>query len=323
MKVIVTGSTGFLGSHVVRALHAKGHDVRALVRAGRPRQHIEGLAEIVEGDVLDEASLRSACRGAAGLVHCAARTGYWSAQNELQRAINVEGTAKLLRAAHAAQVGRIVHVSSIATIGCTPIDAPRELDETHTWNPRSLRIHYVTTKKESEERALAAAWAGMNVVVVNPCMLVGPRLDGKPPSAIVMRLLRGQTRWIPPGGTSVADVQDVAEGCVLALERGTKGERYILGGHNVGWDELYGALATALGVEAPKKRLTLGTLRALEIATLALDVVHASRPPWTPELFRAMRWCAFVDSSKARRELGYATRPFPDVIARACSGARN
>jgi dihydroflavonol-4-reductase len=324
MKVLVTGSTGFLGSHTVRALLGAGHTVRALVRPGRPRAALDGLdVELAEGDVLDEASLRAACRGADGLIHCAARTGYWSRQNAVQRAVNVEGTAKLLRAAHAAEVRKIVHVSSIATIGCTRNDAPRALDETHAWNPRSMRIHYVTTKKESEERALAAAWAGMDVVVVNPCMLVGPRFDGKRASATVLRIARGETKWIPPGGTSVADVEDVARGCALALERGRKGERYILGGHNVTWAELYGAIAGRLGVRAPGRRMPIAAVRALRFATGALDLAHLSRPPWTPEIFRALGWCAFVDSKKAGRELGYEVRPFEDVIARACVGVND
>ena len=317
MKVLVTGAGGFLGSHVVRALHARGHEVRAMVRPGRPRAHVEGWGEVVEGDLLDEALLRKVSRDCGGLIHCAARMGYWSRRNAEQRAVNVEGTSKLLRAAHANGTARIVHVSSIATIGASADGTV--LDETHRWNPRALRIHYVTSKKEAEERAFAAAWAGMHVVVVNPSMLVGPRLDGRPPSATVTRIARGETRWVPPGGTSVADVEDVADACVDALTKGRSGERYILGGANTTWSDLYAAIAAELRVRAPNRRMPMVAVRALRVATSGLDTFGLSRPPWTPEIFRSYGLYAFVDSSKARRELGYAPRPLNEVIARVCA----
>lgn len=317
MRVLVTGAGGFLGSHVVRALRARGHDVRAMVRPGRPRAHLEEFAEVVEGDLTEEARLRTISRDCGGLVHCGARMGYWSRRNAEQRAVNVEGTSKLLRAAHANGTARIVHVSSIATIGASKDGTV--LDETHSWNPRALRIHYVTSKKEAEERAFAAAWAGMHVVVVNPSMLVGPRLDGRPPSATVTRIARGETRWVPPGGTNVVDVEDVAGACVDALTKGRSGERYILGGTNTTWSDLYAAIAAELRVRAPNRRMPMLAVRALRATTGSLDAVGLSRPPWTPEIFRSYGLYAFVDSSKARRELGYAPRSLNEVIARVCA----
>jgi dihydroflavonol-4-reductase len=316
MRILVTGASGFLGSHVARVLLARDHAVRALVRPGRPNLAFEALdVERAEGDLTDEPSLVRACRGAEGLIHCAARTGYWSRQDAVQRDVNVEGTSALLRAAHRAGVGRIVHVSSIATIGCSKDGTV--LDETHTWTPRSLRINYVTTKHESEERAFAAAWAGMDVVVVNPCMLTGPRFDGRARSGLIANTAQGRTRWIPPGGTSIADVADVASGCVLAFERGTKGERYVLGGHNVTWKVLHENVAKIAGVPPPRRTVPIVAARTLELGARALDVAHLSRPPWTPEIFRTWGLYAFVDSKKAREQLGYAFRPLDDTVRRA------
>src|SRR5262245_38157707 len=121
MKVLVTGATGFLGSHIVRVCLARGDAVRVLARPGRPRTALDGIdVEIAEGDLVDEASLRHAARGVDGIIHCAVRGGYWSRIESEQRAVNVEGSSKLMRAAQAADVQRIVHVSSIATIGCIP-----------------------------------------------------------------------------------------------------------------------------------------------------------------------------------------------------------
>ncbi len=325
MKVLVTGAAGFLGSHVVRALARRSFTVRALARPARPRAALSGLdVEIREGDLLDESSLRNACRGVEAVVHCAARVGYWSRIAHEQRAVNVEGTARLLRAMVAADVGRCVHVSSIATIGfleATRTEPPQgRLDESHVWNPYALRIGYVSTKKDAEERALAAAWAGLHVVVVNPCMLLGPRFDGAGPGTLVRRIGNGALKWIPPGGTSVADVEDVAAGCVRALERGRRGERYILGGHNLSWCEFYALLARELGVRAPTRRMPMGFVRLMRAGTGALDAVGLSRPRFAPELYRAFGRAAFVDSSKAARELDYAFRSLDETVRREVRG---
>lgn len=321
MKVLVTGAAGYLGSHVVRALLHRNHAVRVLVRPGRPRVALEGIAlENCEGDLLDEKSLRKACHGMDAVVHCAARTGFWSRVEREQRAVNVEGTSRLLRAVQSEGVGKFVHVSSIATIGWLDMPSnvpPRELlDETHVWNPHELKIGYVRSKKAAEERALAAAWAGLHVVIVNPCMLVGPRFDGRGPGTLVRRIQSGTLKWIPPGGTSVADVEDVASGCVGALERGRSAERYILGGHNLAWGELYAAMAQELGVHAPSRRMPMSFVRALRVVTGALDAVGLSRPRFAPELYRAFGRAGFVDSSKARGELDYSFRPLAETIQR-------
>jgi nucleoside-diphosphate-sugar epimerase len=157
----------------------------------------------------------------------------------------------------------------------------------------------------------------MDVVVVNPCMLVGPRLDGRPLSPMFTLIAEQKTGWVPPGGTSVADVLDVAEGCVLAFERGRKGERYILGGTNVSWSEFYSKIARAFGVPAPSRRVPIAAARALELGARVLDCARLSRPPWTPEILRTWGLYGFVDASKARRELGYAFRPVEEVVERA------
>src|SRR5438093_11859296 len=137
MIVLVTGAAGFLGSHVVRSLRSHGHAVRALVRPGRPHAWIDGPGvEIREGDLLDEKSLRQACRGVEGLVHCAAQRGNWSRRMREQRQVNAEGTARLYRAAYDHAVGRIVHVSTVVTFGANRDAKP--LDESSSCNIRHL-----------------------------------------------------------------------------------------------------------------------------------------------------------------------------------------
>jgi dihydroflavonol-4-reductase len=218
--------------------------------------------------------------------------------------------------AHEQGLERIVHVSTTAAVAGTR--EPAVLDERASWNLYTAHVSYVTTKHEAEERAFCAAWGGMPVVVVNPGALFGPRLFGGPSSTLA-RIRRGGMRWVPPGGTSVCDVEDVARTCLVALERGRAGQRYILGGHNLSWAELYGGLARALGVRPPAMRVPRLALGPLRFAATALDLAGLARPPWTPEVFRTWGWYTFVDSSKAVSELGYMIRPLEEMLARTCA----
>jgi len=320
MQVLVTGATGYLGGQVVRAALERGHAVRALVRPGRPRGWLEELGvACVEGDLLDEPSLLAATRGAEGLVHCAARTGYWSKQNVEQRRINVEGSSALLRAAGHRGLARIVHVSSIAAVGANRDRSP--LTEESPWLGRDgPAVHYALTKRESEERALAAVRQGLPVVVVNPGALLGPRADGGRKGGLAARARSGPGR-VPPGGGTFSDVCDAARGCLAALERGRIGERYLLGGHNLSWLELHSLLAARAGSRPPRGTRALWEGRVLERATTLLDVLGLSRPRFAPELYRIWGWYTCADSGKAARELGYAFRPLDELVARALAAA--
>jgi dihydroflavonol-4-reductase len=322
MRVLVTGATGYLGGHVVARLLARGADVRALVRPGSATEWLSAQrVELHPGDLLDERSLREACRGRDSLVHCAGRTGYWSRQDEIQRRVNVEGTSSLLRTAHKAKMGRIVHVSSVAAVGCNR--SGEVLDESSSWiGARGPRMNYVLTKRESEERALAAVRQGMPTVVVNPGALIGPRIDGGPPRGMVARAASGTVRRVPRIGITVCEVSDVAEGIALALEKGRIGERYILGGHNIRMLELYQGLAACVGVKPPRGEYSPALGALLAAGATALDLLRLSRPRWAPELFRAWGWYAWVDSAKAVRELGYRMLPLPEMLERATAFRR-
>lgn len=313
MLVLVTGAPGFLGAHVVHALLRQGDEVRALVRPGGPRNHIRKLGVgWVEGDLLDADGLESACVGADAVVHTAALLSYWSRhRRELER-VNVEGTMNLLRAAHAAGVKRVVHVSSAATVGTSP--QGEILDEQAFWEPKNERIAYVRTKRRAEERVLAASWGGLPAVVVNPSTLLGPRLDGRPPSPLITGIMHGQLPWVPPGGVSVTDVSDVALAVVRALRTGRPGERYLLTGHNLTWEQLYATIAEHADGRVPTLKLGPGRLKWLRGLAAIKDPLRLTRPPWTPDLYRGYGTYAWYDAGKATAELGYRIRPLCSII---------
>jgi len=312
--VLVSGASGFLGAHVVNVLREHGAHVRAMVRRRAASAALERAGvELVEADLLDDRSLRAACAGASALVHCAAHKGLWSRVALEQRRVNVEGTAAILRAAHHCEVKRIVHVSTTGAIGGSR--KPEVLDETSRWGLYEARVPYVATKHEAEQRALSAAWGGMPVVIVNPGALLGPRLLGGVASTVA-RARSGGWHWAPPGGASFCDVEDVARGCVAALVRGRVGERYILGGANLTWEQLHRALAQASRAPARVLRTPRAALGPLRWGASALDLVGLSRPPWAPERFATWGWYVYVTSAKAERELGYRARPLNETLAR-------
>ncbi|HIG11643.1 MAG: NAD-dependent epimerase/dehydratase family protein [bacterium] len=319
MKVLVSGASGFLGAHIVQLLCRQGHEVCALVRSTTERKHLAPFkVEYIQGDLRDEHSLNAACRGIEGLVHCAAKTGYRSRQNEEQRAVNVEGTTALLRAAHLTRIQRIVHVSSVAAVGATREETL--LDESALWNLGQLEVNYARTKRQAEERAMAAARGGMPLVVVNPSALLGPRMDGRGPSGLITGVAQGNLPWVPPGGFSVTDVRDVAAAVVAALEKGRVAERYILAGHNLSWRKLYEAIALAAGGRVPQADLSLSKLRWLTRKATLLDRLHLCRTPMAPEIYRSYGWYSWFNSNKAAEELDYRVRPLPEILADSVGG---
>lgn len=320
MLTLITGATGFLGGHVLLALQDAGHDVRAFVRGDRHAAWLRdrGVA-VMRGDLCDYASLRQACQGVAGIVHCAALVAHGARIADEQRQVNIEGTSNLLRAAGRARAARIVHVSSIVAVGCTRDG--RELDESEPWGGASQpRIHYAWTKRESEERAFAAARGGLPITVVNPAVMIGPTAQTREARGHVGAVLAGEHGRVLPGGGSAAHVADVARGVVAALESAPTNERTILGGRNVTWLELRTALARIAGRRAPAGAWPTAMGTALARGASALEAVGLSRPRWAADRFRTWGWYGYASSEKAKATLGYVVPPFDELLARAIPG---
>jgi dihydroflavonol-4-reductase len=336
VKAFVTGATGFVGSAVVRSLLRRGTAVKVLARRTSDLRNIAGLhLEVVYGDLLDGDALTGALRGCDALYHVAAY--YSTSQTDAQALyeINVRGTKAVMRAALEAGVRRVVHTSTIGTIG-QPVDGTLATEETpfNLWDGGS---HYVKSKYLAEVVALSICNDGLPVVVVNPCAPVGPR-DIKPSSTgqrIVDYLLGKQPSFVP-GGINFIAVQDVAEGEVLAAERGRVGERYILGNRD-GNLLLSGFLALMERVSgvSPSPRLTEKQSRHLLSKGIAGHTARhlfsvlrlgQSRPrhgPLATENPRDSRPMALTcDPSKAIHELGLPQTPLETAFAEAIAWFR-
>jgi len=319
---LVTGGTGFVGAHVVRALLAKGEPVRCLVRPGSRRSNLEGLAvEIVEGDLTDESSLGHALRRVSTLYHVAADYRLWTKDpDELYRA-NAGGTGNVLAAAAAAGVSRVVHTSSVGALGLTKDGSPA--DETTPVSRDEVVGHYKKSKYDAERVAESWAAKGLPVVIVNPSTPVG-ELDVKPTPTgkLVVDFLNRRLPAYVDTGLNLVDVRDVAEGHLLAAEKGRAGERYILGNRNMTLKEILETLSRISGLPAPRLKLPHAVPLAVAAVDTFLSPLLGREPSVSLESVRMSRHRMFFSAAKALRELGLPQRPVEDALARACAWFR-
>ena len=317
MRALLTGASGFVGSHVLEALVRRGDEVRCLLRQRSSRDNLAGFeAEIVTGDLRDGESLRTAVRGCEVVFHCAADYRLFVRDPREMYASNVEGTRDLLRIASEAGVGRIVYTSSVGALGLDPEGRPATED-----TPVSLVDmvgHYKRSKFLAERAAEEAAASGVPVVIVNPSTPVGER-DVKPTATgrIIVDFLRGQVPAYVDTGLNLIDVRDVATGHLLAAERGRVGERYILGNENLTLLEIYGMLGEIAGRRPPRVKVP----HWLPIGVAALDTGMARllrREPRIPlEAALLARYKMYFDAAKARRELTLPQTPVREALRRA------
>ncbi len=321
MLALVTGATGFLGSHVARALADNGADLRLLVRSSSPTRNIDSLqAERVLGDLREPESLRKAIRGCDVIFHVAADYRLWTSNasdaREMYRS-NVSGTQSLIEAAAQARVRRVVYTSSVATMGFTNNGKPA--DEESPATIADMVGHYKRSKFMAEQIAIKAGRSGADVVVLNPSTPVGEQ-DVKPtPSGrVIVDFLKRKFPAYVDTGLNLVDAGECARGHVAALEKGRTGQRYILGGENLTLKQILDKLAAITGLPAPTVRLPYG----VALVTGAMDtfftgILRRREPRVTLDAVRMGRKKMFVSSAKAERELGWRIVPVDDALRRA------
>ena len=311
LRTCVTGATGFVGGHVARAAVEEGHAVRVTHRDPERLARLAGLdVEPVAADILDRAAMRRAVRGCDLLLHTAGLVA--SRPVARVREINALAPRIAVEAAAAEGVGRVVVTSSVAGIG--PVPRGEIGGEDDLYRGGGLGLAYPDAKHEGELEALAAgARLGVEVVVVNPSYVLGVPLDrgqpGETSTRIVGNYLRGRLPAVVDGGSTFVHVADVAQGHLLAAERGRAGERYVLGGHSTTWPELMRTVARVSGVHHPLVVIPHGVgalARRAEELRLPLAISAEAM------VLMEQNWC--YSSAKAKRELGYRPRPFVATV---------
>jgi len=320
---LVTGASGFVGSSVARAALARGLALRVLVREASPRRNIEGLgADIVVGDMADPAALAKAMTGARYLFHVAADYRLWARDPEEIVRHNLEGTAAVMTAALTAGVERIVYTSSVATLGFHADGRPS--DETLPLTPAEAIGAYKRSKVIAE-RAVQKMQAerGLPVVIVSPSTPIGPRdIKPTPTGRIIVEAAEGRMPAFLDTGLNLVHVDDVAEGHMLALEKGHIGENYILGGQDVSLGQFLADIANLVGRKPPTVSLPRAPLYPLALITEAIAQLTGKEPFLTRDALKMASHHMFFSSAKAERELGYAARPYPQAIADAVAWFR-
>ncbi len=316
---LVTGGTGFVGAHVVRALLARGRAVRCLVRPQSRRTNLEGLpVEIALGDVIHPQSLQSAMNGVQTVYHCAADYRLYARDPRSLYEANVTGTANVMRAAADARVERVVHTSSVGALGV--VSDGSSADETTPVRPESLIGHYKRSKYEAERAVERWAAEGLPVVIVNPSTPVGERdVKPTPTGQMIVDFLNRRMPAYVDTGLNLVDVRDVAEGHILAAERGRVGEKYILGHRNMTLKEILDTLSKLTGLRSPGLRLP----HWIPLTAAALQTAGARLTGGVPRVplegVRMSRHRMFFDPSKAVRELELPQTPVEEALARAVS----
>jgi dihydroflavonol-4-reductase len=318
MKAFVTGATGFVGSHVARALAEQGADLRLLIRSNSDLKNIQELkADRVIGDLRDPASIEKAMAGCDVVFHVAADYRLWVREPEQMYRANVEGTRAVLAAARKHGVRRVVYTSSVATMGFTANGHPA--DESSPVSLDHMIGHYKRSKFMAEEVALEAGRGGIDVVVVNPSTPVGEQdIKPTPTGRIVVDFLKKKFPVYVDTGLNLVDVTECARGHLAALEKGRSGERYILGGENLTLKQILDKLGAITGLPSPKIRLPYFVALAIGVVDeVVTGRILGREPRATIDAVRMGRKKMFVSCAKAERELGWKTGPVDGALRRA------
>jgi len=305
MAALVTGATGFIGSHIARKLVQRGEHVKVLLRKSSKTDNIDDIdVERVYGDVMDIVTINEALRGCDTLYHTAGVASFRKEDYQKMEEINVGGTRNVLNAALKAGVKKVVHTSSIAAIGVDPKGGIANEDTEYRLG--YLGVKYLDTKHRGEQIALDFAKKGLPLVVVNPSTVIGTGDIYLSSTAFILWYYKKKYPGYMDGTLNMVDAEDVADGHILAAEKGRIGERYILGNQNFTLLQLFTLLEKITGVPRPGMKIPYAV--ALASGYIVERILGMSFPNYsTMDLdsvkLSKLRW--HFDSSKAADELGY------------------
>jgi dihydroflavonol-4-reductase len=316
MTTLVTGASGFLGSHVARQLVARGDDVRVLLRPSSHNRAIGDLSlEYVTGDLRDADSLERAVKGVQRVFHVAADYRLWARRSREIYDSNVVGTKNLLAAAKRAGVAQFIYTSTVATIAVDRSAPPNELTDAKL---EEMVGHYKRSKWMAEHEVLNAAKEGLPVIVAMPTTPVGP-WDWKPTPTgkIIVDFLNGKMPGYVETGLNFVGVEECAAGHLLVADKGKIGERYLLGAENLTLKQLLDTLQKITGLSAPTLKIPHGVALSVAYASTIFSRLIGEEPQIPIEGVKIARHKMFVDCSRAQRELGFQPGPVAAALERA------
>lgn len=302
MRILITGATGFLGNNIARSLVEQGHSIVVTLRHSSNRRTLDGIPhDPVNLDFESSEDLSIALENVDAVIHSAALIQIGWSKLALSRKVNVEATTRIAEAARRRNI-RMVHISTIDALGMT---RESELGTEIHLNPPKPGCSYVISKREAETAVILEVANGLDGVIVNPGFMVGPN-DWRPSSGEIMLTLKKQFMpFAPAGGCCVADVRDVADGVISALKHGSTGERYILGGINMSYIELFQLMATVMQCRSPKLKLPDWLASVVGRSGDLIGKIQGKEPSINSASTEMGQLFHYCDSEKAKRELGY------------------
>jgi dihydroflavonol-4-reductase len=316
-RVVITGASGFIGSAVARAVQARGAEVVAVCEPGADDRGLGGIAaERVEADIRDSSAIRAACQGARFVFHLAAIYRFWARDPRVFYDVNVGGTVNVLDAVRAAGCERLVVTSTAGVLGLGPARLGQPADENSWADLAGLSGHYKKSKFIAEHEVLRAAAGGLDVCLVLPTFPLGPGdLRPTPTGKLVLDFLNGKMPAFAATAMNVTHVDDLARGHVAALEHGTSGRSYLLGGENLSMRAILRLLASYSGLPMPRLEVPRGLVLAAGAASDLIEGRLLRREPHVPlEAARMSATKMIFSDQRARAELGYTSRPAREAI---------
>ena len=321
MTNLVTGATGFIGSAIVRELIKDGEDVRVFVRETSDTRNIEKLdVERVYGDIRDGESMKKALKGCDTLYFTAAFFAHWTPDKDLPYEVNVGGTKASLQAALDTGIQKVVYTSTNNTMGA---HGPVPVDEQAEFNHWKTGDNYSISKYLAETEARSFVAKGLPIVIVNPTLVIGTNdIKPTPSGQMIIDVATGKMPGYIEGGTNVIDVEDVAQGHILAAKKGRVGERYLLGNENITVSDYFKLIADIAGVKPPTFKIPYSLAVALGYVFELGASITKTPPVVTASEVRIGRKQEFYDCSKAVKELGLPQTPTHVAVDKAIAWFR-
>ena len=323
MKVFITGADGILGNNLVRLLLDRTRDIKIFIETGKEARHLEGLdIERSWGSILNYEELKDAMNGYDVVIHAAAKTDTWPTRHASYWKVNVEGTKNVITAVKELGISKLIHVGTANSFG--PGDESRPGDENKPYTAGKYKLDYMCSKYAAQKEVLKAVEKdGLNAVIVNPTFMIGPYDSKLISGTMILAVNQGKIPGCPAGGRNFVYVGDVANAIVSAIEKGERGQCYILGHENLTYKEAFGKMAEALGVKAPN----LDMPRLITLAYGGIMSVTAAIFRFKPSVSYPMALIStekhFYSSQRAVKELGMPQTPISDALSEAVKWFRD